>query len=139
MILEEIKAIKSEKKDLRNFGITFGVVLGVLGGLLWWKGKDTYTIFVVLSLMFFSFGFILPAVLKPLQKAWMVFAVILGWFMTRVILSVLFYVVFTFISVVARGIFRKQFLGTGIDKSAASYWTRRESTSFDPKNYERQF
>ena len=54
MLLEEIKAIKSEKKDLRNFGITFGVVLGLLGGLLWWKGKDTYTIFVILSLVFFS-------------------------------------------------------------------------------------
>ncbi len=139
MILEEIKAIKSDKRDLRNFGITFGVVLGLLAGLLWWKGKDTYTIFVMLSLAFFSLGFLLPAILKPLQKAWMVFAVILGFFMTRVILSVLFYLVFTSISIIGRFIFKKQFLDVKLDESAESYWVRREPRSFDPKNYERQF
>ncbi len=37
MLLEEIKSIKSEKKDLRNFGITFGVLLGVLAG---WFQQD---------------------------------------------------------------------------------------------------
>ena len=53
MILEEIKNIKSEKKDLREFGITFGVVLGILAVALWWKEKDTYTIFSILSAAFF--------------------------------------------------------------------------------------
>ena len=93
MFLEEIKNIKSEKKDLRDFGITFGVVLGLLAGALWWKGKDTYTIFIALSAAFFFFGLVLPRLLTPLQKVWMMFAVVLGWFMTRLILSILFYVV----------------------------------------------
>ena len=94
MLLEEIKGIKSEKRDLRNFGLIMGIFFGFLGGLLWWKSKDTYTIFLVISSAFILLGLILPSVLRPLQKAWMVFAVILGWFMTRLILSVLFYIVF---------------------------------------------
>jgi hypothetical protein len=138
MLLEEIKNIKSEKKDLRNFGITFGVVLGILAGALWWNEKDTYSIFVILSLAFFFFGFALPSFLKPLQKAWMAFAVVLGFFMTKVILSILFYIVFTSIGLTSR-LFGKQFLNLKIDNSRKSYWIRRKQEPFDKTRYEKQF
>jgi len=138
LLLEEIKNIKSEKKDLRNFGITFGVVFGVLAGALWWKEKDTYSIFAILSLAFFFFAFVLPGLLKPLQKAWMAFAVVLGFFMTKVILSILFYVVFTAIGFGSR-LFGKQFLNLKMDDSKISYWIYRESKPFNKKDYERQF
>ena len=138
MLLEEIKNIKSEKKDLRNFGITFGVVLGTLAGALWWKEKDTYPIFVILSLAFFFFGFVFPALLRPLQKAWMTFAVVLGFFMTKVILSILFYIVFTLIGGVSR-LFGKQFLALKKDTSLQSYWVKREHKPFNKHDYERQF
>jgi hypothetical protein len=138
MILEEIKNIKSEKKDLRNFGITFGVVLGLLGGALWWKEKDTYTLFLILSTVFFFFGIVLPGLLKPLQKAWMTLAVVLGFFMTKVILSILFYLVFTSIGLGGR-IFGRKFLVLKIDASKKSYWSYRKKEPFNKSNYERQF
>ena len=138
MFLEEIKNIKSEKKDLRDFGITFGVVLGLLAGALWWKGKDTYTIFIALSAAFFFFGLVLPRLLTPLQKVWMMFAVVLGWFMTRLILSILFYVVFTVIGGGAR-LFGKKFIDMKIDPSRESYWISRESKPFEKSKYENQF
>lgn len=138
MILEEINNIKSEKKDLRNFGITFGIFLGILAGALWWKGKDTYFIFVFLSLIFFFFGLVLPALLKPLQKAWMIFAVILGWFMTRVILSFLFFVVFTSIGLLSK-LFGNKFLDLKIVSSEKSYWIPRKTRLLDKSNYEKQF
>ena len=139
MLFEEIKAIKSDKRDLRNFGLTIGIASGVLGGLLWWKGKDTYMVFTILSSAFILFGLVLPAALKPLQKVWMALAVILGWFMTRVILGMLFFFVFTTISLISKLLLKKQFLDLKIDKSVKSYWIRRESKPFDAKNYERQF
>ena len=138
MLLEEIRNIKSGKKDLRSFGITIGVVLGILAGLLWWKGKDTYNIFIMLSLAFIFFGLVLPAALKPLQKAWMAFAVIMGWFMTRVILSVLFYLVFTFIGGFSR-LFGKKFLDLKMDDSQKSYWISRKNKPLNRSEYERQF
>ena len=138
MLLEEIKGIKSEKRDLRNFGLTMGVVLGVMGGLLWWKGKDTYTVFLVISSAFILLGLILPVVLRPLQKAWMMFALILGWFMTRLILGVLFYIVFNAIGLISR-LFGKKFIDIGEKSSQQSYWIKREPKSFNKNNYERQF
>ncbi len=138
MLLEEIRNIKSEKRDIRNFGITFGVLLGLLGGVLWWKGKDTYSLFLILSCAFFFLGFILPGVLKPLQKAWMAFAVVLGFFMTKVILSILFYLIFTAIGLGGR-LFGKQFLNLKMDRSQTSYWIKRKSLPFNKAHYERQF
>jgi hypothetical protein len=138
MLLEEIKNIKSGKKDLRNFGLTFGVVLGLLGMALWWKGRDTYAISIGLSIAFFFFAFMLPGVLKPLQKAWMTVAVVIGFFMTKVILSILFFLVFTSIGLGMR-LFGKKLLDMKIDKSRESYWRYRESKTFNKSTYEKQF
>ncbi len=138
MLLEEIKNIKSGKRDLRNFGIVIGIALAILGGLLWWKGRDTYSIFIILSLVFIFFGLILPSALKPLQKAWMTLAVIMGWFMTRVILCILFYFIFTPIGLIAR-LSGKQFLDLKWGKSEDTSWIKRKHKELNKSDYERQF
>ncbi len=138
MLLEEIENIKSGKSELRNFGVTIGIVLGMLGGLLLWRGKDIYAYFLLLSTVFIFIGLVLPIVLKPIQKAWMTFEVILGWFMTRFILSILFYVVFTSIGLVSR-LFGKQFLDLKMDNSKKSYWNYRKTREFKKSDYEKQF
>ena len=35
-MLEEIKNIKSEKSDLRKYGITIGIILAIIAGFLFW-------------------------------------------------------------------------------------------------------
>ncbi len=82
MIIEPIKNIKSGRSDLRKFGITVGIVLGLLGGLLFWRGKDSYLYFLMLSATFLLLGLVVPILLKPIHKVWMTLAVLMGWFMT---------------------------------------------------------
>ena len=91
MLIKEIKNIKSGKSELRKFGITIGIILCLLGGLLLWREKDYYFYFLILSTVFIFPGLVLPILLKPVHKAWMTLAVLLGWLMTRAILSVLFF------------------------------------------------
>jgi hypothetical protein len=138
VLVEEIRNIKSERRDLRSFGITFGIVLGLLGGALWWKGKDSYPVVAALSALFFASGLFVPGILRPLQKAWMTLAVILGWFMTRLILSILFYVIFTSIALISR-IVGKKFLDLRRDSSKKSYWSMRSAKPFNKNGYEKQF
>ena len=45
MIREEIKNITSSKKDLRNFGISVGGVLVIIGLVLLYYSKDSFHIF----------------------------------------------------------------------------------------------
>ena len=94
-MFEEIKNIKSEKSDLRKFGITIGLILLIIAGFLFWKEKESFQIFLAICIILFLIAISISAVLKPVYWIWMIFAIILGWFMTRLILSLLFYVIFT--------------------------------------------
>jgi hypothetical protein len=68
----------------------------------------------------------------------MTLAILIGWFMTRIILSILFYLVLTPTRLLAR-LFGKQFLDLKMDNSKKSYWNYRESKELKKSEYERQF
>lgn len=138
MIIEEIKNIKSGKKDLRKFGVTIGIALALLGVLFLWRGNEIYVYFFILSAILIFLSLLIPTLLKPLQKIWMSFAVIMGWFMSRVLLSVLFYIVVTPIGLIT-GIIGKRFLDLKFDKSKESYWNFRQTKEVKRSDYERQF
>ena len=137
-MLEEIKNIKSEKRDLRKFGITIGIILLIITGFLFWKEKESFQILLTFGVAFGILGITIPFILKPIYWVWMVFATILGWIMTRVILSLLFYTIFTPIGLILR-FFRKQFLELRWDKSKESYWNIRTNEHLKKENYEKQF
>ena len=137
-MLEEIKHIKTGKKDLRSFGVIIGIILLLIAGFLFYKEKESFQIFLYIAGSFIGFGLIIPIILKPIYIVWMTFAVILGWFMTRLILSLLFYVIITPIGVVLR-IFGKDFLEIKKESVQGSYWNQRDSNIEKNQNYEKQF
>ena len=137
-MIEELKSIKSEKSDLRKFGITIGVILLIIAGFLFWSGKESLQILFVLGAVLLVLGFTIPVILKPIYWVWMIFATILGWIMTRVILSLLFYLIFTPIGLVAR-LFGKQFIELKWDDSKDSYWNYRSKKYIMNDEYEKQF
>lgn len=138
MIIEEIRNIKSGKRELRKFGIIVGIVLGLLGGLFLWRGRDYYSYFLILSVALLLLGLVVPILLRPIHKVWMTLAILMGWLMTRVILSVLFYLVVTPIGLLAR-LFGKDFLDTEFEKSGNSYWIPKGTAKFERSDYEKQF
>ena len=137
-MFEEIKDIKSKKRDVRNFGVTVGIILLIISGFLFWKEKESFQIFLAIGITLFLTTIAIPVVLKPVYWIWMIFAIILGWFMTRVILSLLFYVIFTPIGLTLR-FFGKQFLELRWEKSKESYWNFRTNEPLQNENYEKQF
>ena len=102
MIQTELSGITSTERDLRKFGITMSVALALIGGFLLWRNHPSYPVILVLSAAFLGSGIAIPAVLRPVYKAWMALALVLGWFMTRVILSLVFFLVVVPIGLVSR-------------------------------------
>ena len=137
-MIEEIKNIKSEKSDLRKFGIIVGIVLLIIAGFFFLKEKESFQLFLTIGTVLFVTGIVIPFTLKPIYWVWMVFSTILGWFMTRVILSLLFYVILTPIGLIARSI-GKQFLNLKMDHSKQSYWNMKTVEASNTQNYEKQF
>ncbi|MFX0197132.1 MAG: SxtJ family membrane protein [Candidatus Hodarchaeota archaeon] len=137
-MIEEIKNIKSGRRELRKFGITVGIVLGLLGGLFFWRGRDYYSYFLILSAALILLGLTIPILLKPVYKMWMTLAMLMGWVMTRVILSILFYLVITPIGLLAK-LLGKNFLELKFNRNADSYWIPKGKVKSERSCYERQF
>jgi len=138
MVVEEIKNIKSDRSDLRKFGIMMGIILSLLGGLFLWREKGYYLYFFIIAASFVIPGLAVPIVLKPVHKVWMTISIILGCMMTRVILSILFYLVVTPTGWLAR-LFGERFLDETIDPTAHSYWIRKKKSRVSKSDYEKQF
>jgi hypothetical protein len=138
MLVDEIRNIKSTKKDLRDFGLVVGIVLMALGGVLFWYERESYPYFISVGMVLVVSGLAIPGVLKPFQKAWMTVAVVIGWFMTRLILSVVFYIVFTSIGIISR-LFNKRFMELETELDRESYWNYRPQKEYDRIDHEKQF
>lgn len=138
MLLNEIKKLKTTTQELRKFGLTIGFFLLALAGVLFWKQRPSFSSFAVLGGSFVLAGLAVPALLKPIFKLWMSFALVMGFIMTRVILTILFFGVFTPFAWAAK-LLGKDLLDEHQDKKAATYWVKRPTTLYDPKSAENMF
>ena len=135
-ITEEIKALSPQKRDLRNLGLVFLVALGLIGAILLWKGRPSGPYWTGAGVLFGLWGLAWPAGLKPVYKVWMAFAVILGYFVSRILLSAIFYLVVTPIGLVMR-LLGKDLLDRKL-KDRDSYWHVRDD-EYDPKRTEKMY
>jgi hypothetical protein len=76
--------------------------------------------------------------LRGVFRVWMGVAVVLGYFMSRIILSLLFYLVVTPIGL-AMKLMGKDVLNEKWDRKAESYWIKRDKKTFDKKRYEKLY
>ena len=137
-MLEEIKNIKSAKSDLRKFGTIIGILLMIIAGLLFWKEKESFQTLLMVGVILCIIGIAIPVILKPIYWIWMIFATILGWIMTRVILSLLFYAIVTPIGLLPR-LFGKEFIDLKWDSTDSTYWNYRSGDDYEKEQYEKQF
>lgn len=135
-IKEDIKSIDVTNKKLKQFGFLFAIIFIVLSFLV--NSELNRLIFGILGLITFISAFSKPKILLQFYKIWMSFAVILGYFTSRIILTVLFYFIITPIKIIAK-IFGKKFLDLKIDKQAGSYWDKVEKERISKERSEKQF
>jgi len=76
--------------------------------------------------------------IRPVYKIWMKVALLIGEVMNFLILSVIFYVLFSFAGIVLR-LIRKDLLDEKINKSAKTYWKPSRSVVFDRESYTKQY
>ena len=136
-MFEEIKNIKTSPKDIRSFGITIGIIFFIIATILFYYDKTLYQSIAIIGATFVGFGIIIPIILKPIYIAWMIFSVILGWIMTRVILSIVFYLIIIPIGLITR-LLGEDFLELKKSK-VDSYWNQRDRNIEINQDYEKQF
>lgn len=138
MLKEELKHIDSSDEAVKKTGLTVGVVLILVSLLLWYLGKYSFMYFSIAGGLFVILAFIAIPVLRPFHKLWMMLALLMGFVMSRVILTILYYLVLTPIGLIAK-LVGKKFIPLGFDKNANTYWEKRENTAKQQIDYDRQF
>ncbi len=138
MLKEELKHIDNSDAAVKKTGITVGVVLILISLLLWYLGKTSFIYFSMAGGLFVILAFVAIPVLRPFHKLWMMLALVMGFVMSRVILTILFYLALTPIGLIAK-VVGKKFMPLGFDKSASTYWEKRENPVKQQIDYERQF
>jgi hypothetical protein len=137
---EDFRALDTSHKRVRSFGLTIGALLilvalvvvwragwAIGGGARWLAGSGAALAFI---------GLAAPALLRPLYRGWMGFALVLGHVMTRVLLTVVFFLVVTPIGLIRRALGRDP-----IERSPApdlaSYWIERDDIEASTGRLER--
>ena len=119
-------------KELREFGLIFGAILVLLFGLLlpWVFEKPfllwPWWVFAITG----SLALIYPLGLKPFYKVWMMFGSVMGWINTRLILGVVFYLVFVPFGLVMK-LLGKDPLSIKLDNKMTTY---RVTNNVNEKN-----
>ncbi|MBI1318651.1 MAG: hypothetical protein GC168_06850 [Candidatus Hydrogenedens sp.] len=87
----------SDRTEQRKFGVVVGIAFLLLGLFRWWRHDFESVPYVFFSLgsVLVVLGIVAPPLLKPAFIAWMKLAVVLNWIMTRVFLTVAFFIMIT--------------------------------------------
>ena len=87
----------------RKFGLTVGVALAALGGLLLWRDHDqvAYAFLLVAGLLI-SAGIVVPTRLGPVERAWMGMALAISKVTTPIFMSVVYFLVMAPVGLVLR-------------------------------------
>ena len=131
--------LKAENHEIKKFGMGLTVLLCLIGGWQLYKGNiNVYVWFFGFAGLVLVLSFFAPIILKPLYKVTRTVGDAIGWVNTRILLSIIFYVIFTPIGILSR-LLRKDLLDRRLDKDAKSYWNKKDNGVFAKEQYERQF
>lgn len=89
-----------DSKGLREFGFVTATIIVLLFGfffpvVVFDKAVPDLPLAVQVSIGLSAVALILPIILKPVYIIWMYIGFVLGWINTRIILSLVFYILFT--------------------------------------------
>ena len=109
------------RSELRKFGLVMTVPLALIAGYLWWAGSSAWPYLAGAGAFFLLSGLLLPQILRPIEVAWMKLAEVLSAVMTRVILTLAYFLVMTPFGIVLR-LMGKDLLKLKIEPERDSYW-----------------
>jgi len=125
-------------REARKTTFVVAAVLTAAAALFWYRGRMTAAamavgIAVVLSLI----GILIPPVAKVFHRLWYRLAFALGWVNSRILLTIIYFLIFVPYGVISRLAGRDPLnIRSGAKES---YWHKREKTRQSREQFERLF
>ena len=116
----------------RSFGIVFFIVFLLIALYPLLKGNDLRIWSLVISFVFLALGLINSKILLPLNRLWFKFGLLLGRFISPLIMGIIFFVVVTPIGIIMR-LLKKDLLNLKYNKKE-TYWIDKTGPKSKMKN-----
>ena len=116
----------------RSFGIVFFIVFLLIALYPLLKGNDLRIWSLVISFVFLVLGLINSKILTPLNRLWFKFGLLLGKFISPLIMGIIFFVVVTPIGIIMR-LLKKDLLNLNYNKKE-TYWIDKTGHKSKMKN-----
>ena len=122
----------------RAFGFVFAGFCALVAAYQLWQGRPTFWGWLAAGALFAAAAIFLPVALRPLNRAWHGFGLVLHRIVSPVILGLMFFAVFLPIGLLMR-IAGKRPLRLAFDRGAQSYWIRRDGAELGRDSFRNQF
>ena len=116
----------------RSFGIVFFIVFLLIALYPLLKGSDLRIWSLVISFVFLVLGLINSKILTPLNRLWFKFGLLLGRFISPLVMGIIFFVVVTPIGIMMR-LLKKDLLNLKYNKKE-TYWIDKSGPKSKMKN-----
>jgi saxitoxin biosynthesis operon SxtJ-like protein len=136
-ISNEYQSLDQSPRALRRFGFTVGFVILFLGSFLLWRQRGLSWPLISIGAVLLLAAGLAPSGLKWIHAPWMIASLALGWIVTRILLTTVFFFVVTPIGWL-QGLFGKRVIKVAFHADSASYWQTRTAPPVS-EDYEKQF
>jgi hypothetical protein len=122
----------------RSFGFVFSAFFLLVGLVPLRRHQPVRLWALALAIVFLAVAILVPALLRPLNRAWMQLGHLLGRVTTPIVTGLLFYLIFTPAGFLAR-LLGKDPLRLRFDSQVQSYWQERRPPGPPPADMANQF
>ena len=116
----------------RSFGTVFFIVFLLIALYPLLKGNDLRIWSLLISFIFLALGLINSKILTPLNRLWFKFGLLLGKFISPLIMGIIFFIVVTPIGIIMR-LLKKDLLNLKYNKKE-TYWIDKSGPKSKMKN-----
>ena len=123
----------------RRFGLSMAAAFAAIAIYLWAAHHPLQTTVAgALAALFASLALLKPALLLPLNRAWMTLGALLGLVVSPIVLGILFFGLFTPVALLMR-LFGRDELRLRRSPARVSYWRIRTPPGPQPDSFPRQY
>ena len=123
----------------KSFGLVFAVVFAIIA--LWptvFHGNSPRIWALIVAAIFLVLAFVAPQVLKPLNKLWFKFGMLLSKIMAPIVMGIIFFITVTPIGLIRR-MKNPDPLNQKFDAEADTYWIARDEEMAKQTSMRKQF
>ncbi|MDP9193482.1 MAG: SxtJ family membrane protein [Acidobacteriota bacterium] len=125
------------RRTITSFAMVASIALLLIAAYQWWRGAAPWVLSTLVSIaaLLLLLAAVAPSLLHPVYRGWMRVGEVLGWINTRILLTLVFFLVVTPIGLLMRLFGRSPIAVRRND----SYWVDVEPHSYGDRHVEKQF